>query len=101
MREPLATSHLRRRTIEARALVRLAGRRGLPELLPDNETFWSEVRRLPRRQAQAAALRYVYDLSVAEIALTMGCAEGTAKVHLSRGREALSRRVGAAEEEMS
>jgi DNA-directed RNA polymerase specialized sigma24 family protein len=90
---------VRRRSIEARALVRLSGRRDLPDLLPDNDAFWSHVRRLPRRQAQAAALRYVYDLAVADIALTMGCSEGAAKVHLGRGRAALTRSLGMSEED--
>lgn len=91
----LATSYLRRRTIEAKSLLRLAGRRTFPAMLPEHETFWAHVRALPRRQAQAVALRYIYDLSVAEVAAAMGCSEGAAKVHLSRGREGLARRLGA------
>jgi RNA polymerase sigma-70 factor (ECF subfamily) len=59
----------------------------------EHETFWAEVRKLPRRQAQVVALHYVYDLGLAEIARTLGCAEGTVKVHLSRGRAALSERL--------
>ena len=39
------------------------------------------------------ALHYIYDLGVAQIAATLGCAEGTVKVHLSRGRAALSERI--------
>jgi len=97
----LATSLVRRRAIEARALVRLASRRTLPELEVEHESFWSEVRKLPRRQAQAAALRYVYDLPVAQIAHTLSCSEGAAKVHLARGRQALARQLGVAEAEGS
>jgi RNA polymerase sigma-70 factor, ECF subfamily len=97
----LATSHLRRRAVEARAMARLSNRRELPALAVDNEVFWTEVRRLPRRQAQAAALRYVYDLSVADIAATLGVTEGSAKVHLGRGRQALARQFGTTIEEES
>ncbi len=97
----LATSHLRRRAVEARAMVRLSNRRELPALHVDNEVFWTEVRRLPRRQAQAAALRYVYDLSVADIAATLGITEGSAKVHLGRGRQALARQFATTIEEES
>ena len=83
-------------------MLRLASRPLPPEQLESrHETFWIEVRRLPRRQAQAAALRYVYDLSVADIALTMGCSEGAVKVHLSRARRVLIERCGVREGEPS
>jgi RNA polymerase sigma-70 factor (ECF subfamily) len=91
-----AVSSLRRRGVEVRALLRLSARR--PDEPPPVDAaaaaFWAEVRRLPRRQAQAVALFYVYDLGVAEIARTLGCADGTVKVHLSRGRAALAERLG-------
>lgn len=97
-----ALSTLRRRAVEARALVRLGSRRPPAEpLLAEDETFWAEVRRLPRRQAQAVALHYIYDLGVAEIAATLECAQGTVKVHLSRGRAALSGRLGEEPVELS
>jgi RNA polymerase sigma factor (sigma-70 family) len=86
-----AVSTLRRRAVEARGLARLRAQRPAGEPLPEEyEAFWAEVRRLPRRQAQAIALQYVYDLGVAEIALTLGMAEGTVKSHLFRGRAALA-----------
>ena len=91
----LATSVVRRRVVEARALVRLRGRRSeVRELDADDGEFWTEVRRLPRRQAQCIALRYVYGCSLAEIAEVVGCAEGTVKVHLARGRARLAARLG-------
>jgi RNA polymerase sigma-70 factor (ECF subfamily) len=97
-----ALSSLRRRAAEARAVLRLGGRRQEPATLSeDTETFWAEVRRLPRRQAQSVALFYVYDLSVADIARTLGCSEGSVKVHLSRGRAALALRLGETDEESS
>jgi RNA polymerase sigma-70 factor (ECF subfamily) len=89
----LATSRGRRLAAEARAIAKLRQRRERPqpEALPeDAETFWNAVRSLPRRQAQAAALRYHDDLSVAQIAAAMGCAEGTAKAHLHAARKALA-----------
>jgi RNA polymerase sigma-70 factor, ECF subfamily len=55
---------------------------------------WRAVRALPRRQAQVIALRYVADASVAEIAETLGLAEGTVKAQLHRGRQALAARLG-------
>jgi len=87
----IATSQVRRRAAEARALVRLRGRRdelALPE--PADEDFWSAVRGLPRRQAQVVALHYLYDLSVVDVAHTLGMSEGTAKTHLSRARTRLA-----------
>jgi RNA polymerase sigma-70 factor (ECF subfamily) len=59
-------------------------------MAPLSEEFWYAVRALPRRQAQAAALRFVYDMPVAEIANVLGCSVGTVKQHLSRARQALA-----------
>ena len=63
------------------------------------DAFWSEVRRLPRRQAQTVALAYVYGMSVAEIAATLEVSPGTVKTHLSRGRAALAQTLGRTDEE--
>jgi RNA polymerase sigma factor (sigma-70 family) len=89
-----AMSALRRRGLEARALLRL----GTPAIQVDEsraevEEFWSRVRQLPRRQAQSVALYYIYDLSVAEVAETLECSEGSVKIHLSRGRAALAKQL--------
>jgi RNA polymerase sigma factor (sigma-70 family) len=46
---------------------------------------------LPPRQRLALALRYVHDLSDAEIAAALGCREGTVHALLSRGRRTLRR----------
>jgi RNA polymerase sigma-70 factor, ECF subfamily len=88
----LATSRGRRLAAEARALTRLRARPVVEEteLDADADVFWSAVRRLPRRQAQAVALRYYSDLPVAEIADAMGCAEGTVKAHLHAARQRLA-----------
>jgi len=61
--------------------VLIAARKTLAEALP----------RLPARQRLALALRYVHDLSDAEIAAALGCREGTVHALLSRGRRTLRR----------
>jgi len=95
-----AVSVMRRRGAEARAVLRLGARRQQQfELAPEPDGFWSEVRRLPRRQAQAVALAYVYGMGVAEIAATLEVSPGTVKTHLSRGRAALAQTLGRTDEE--
>jgi RNA polymerase sigma-70 factor (sigma-E family) len=91
----LATSGLRRRLVEARALARLAGRwePTVEPLAGEDAQFWAAVRVLPRRQAQAVALYYLQDLSVQQTAVALGCAEGTVKAHLAKARAALARRL--------
>jgi len=91
----LATSAVRRRLIEATARARFWAREpALAELPASEADFWRVVRSLPRRrQAQAIALHYLEDLSVAESARVLGCAEGTVTAHLHNGREALARRL--------
>jgi RNA polymerase sigma-70 factor (ECF subfamily) len=93
-------STMRRLLTEGRALQRYAVRPAarLEALDPDTERYWSEVRRLPRRQAQATVLYYALDLPVAEVAATLGCAEGSVKTHLSRARVTLAARLGNVEE---
>ncbi len=92
----LATSQLRRRGVEARALLRLGARPRPPvALAAEDETFWAAVRSLPRRQAQVVALFYVHDLSVADVAATLDMSEGSVKTHLSRARATLARRLAA------
>jgi len=91
----LATSTLRRRAREARALARLAGRRTDPaQLVVADESFWEAVRRLPRRQAQCVALHYLEDRSIGEIAAVLEIAEPTVRVHLHQGRTALATALG-------
>lgn len=95
----LSTSFVRRRAAETRAVLRVGGmRQEQPQLAPEDEEFWAEVRRLPRRQAQSISLHYIYDLQVSDIAVTLGCSESSVKAHLVRGRAALSARLGIDEE---
>jgi RNA polymerase sigma-70 factor (ECF subfamily) len=98
----LSTSLVRRRAAEARAVMRVGWmQRNHTELAPEDEEFWTEVRRLPRRQAQVIALHYIDDLDVAGIGLTLGCAPSSVKTHLVRGRTALSTLLGNDSEEES
>jgi len=89
----MAISSFRRRMTEGRALARLSVRRVPAPLDEDVEEFWAAVRALPRRQAQCAALRYVYEMGGAEIARTLSISEGSVKVHLARARSALATRL--------
>lgn len=89
----LATSRRRRLSNEARALARSARATPLATPPPEVEEVWAHVRSLPERQATAIALYYLDDLSIADLAAVMGCAEGTAKAHLHKARQALARRL--------
>jgi RNA polymerase sigma-70 factor, ECF subfamily len=91
----LATSRLRRLGAESRAVGRLQGRSGgnaeglrVPSLA--DEPFWAAVRRLPAKQARVVALRYAGDLSIAEIAVTVGVAPGTVNSQLVTARKRLA-----------
>jgi RNA polymerase sigma-70 factor (ECF subfamily) len=92
----LATSALRRRSREVRALARLASRRE-PEqarVAGVDDEFWKAVRALPRRQALCVALRYLEDRTTDEIAVILGIAAPTVRVHLHSARAALASRFG-------
>lgn len=51
--------------------------------------LWDTVRRLPEAQRTVVLLYYYEEMSVAEIAHTLGLPQGTVKSRLSRGREKL------------
>ncbi len=55
------------------------------------------MRSLSPRQAQAVALFYLEDLSLSEIATTLGCTEGTVKTTLFRARTKLAELLATAE----
>ncbi len=90
-----AASLYHRRRAELRAIARLAPLRGAPPAALDSEFdhVWRAVRRLPRRQAQAVALFYLAELTIAECAQEMQCAENTVKAHLHQARRSLARRL--------
>ena len=50
--------------------------------------------RLPRRQRDAVVLRYLADLSEADVAAALGVSSGSVKTHLHRGVAALRRTLG-------
>src|ERR1700674_5513710 len=82
-------SNVRRgRFREARALRRLAGHRQRGEDLHEivDDQFWRAVRRLPKRQRECVILHYLEDRTTAEVAVTLGIAEPTVRVHLHAAR---------------
>ena len=71
----------------------MAARRHLDAPPPEVDEFWALVRQLPDRQAAAVALHYLEDRSIAEMAVILDCAEGTAKAHLHKARATLASRL--------
>ena len=94
----LAVSQYRRKLVELKAVTRLSNRPQVPQLEPADDAFWTAVRGLPRRQAQSAALRYLYELDLADIARTLEISEGSVKQHLTRARARLVRELDLAVE---
>jgi RNA polymerase sigma-70 factor (ECF subfamily) len=89
----VALNHLRRRgrraALEARLLRRhpAATMTAPAEVVPE---LWAAISRLPLRQREAIALRYVGDRSEREVAEAMGIAEGTASATLAAARRRLA-----------
>ncbi len=96
----LSVSSFRRRAAEAKALARFALTQAppLPDLAASDLAFWAAVRSLPHRQAQAVALFYLEDRSVADVAEILDMSEGTVKRHLYDARQTLARRLAPEEE---
>lgn len=89
-----SVSTIRRRTAEAKALVRFAGSSlVVPEMSPDAMATWAAVRKLPTRQAQAIALRYYDRSSITDIARILDCSENTVKTHLRRAKQTLNKQL--------
>jgi RNA polymerase sigma factor (sigma-70 family) len=87
-----AVSSFRRRQAERRALDRLGRRTDPPPASTHtlDQQLWAEVRKLPDRQAQAIALVYVEDRTVAQVAAILGTSESSVKTHLRRARATLA-----------
>jgi len=68
-----------------------------PPRLEEHVVVIDALRSLPEPQRQVMALFYLADLSVEDIATTLGCAEGTVKSRLGRAREAIALVLGPAE----
>lgn len=85
-----AVSAHRRLAAELAALARVRAAQSVDdsEVIID-EPVWSEVRKLPRRQAAALVLWAVEGLTLAEIGDVLGCSGETARTHLRRARERL------------
>lgn len=86
----------RRRTVENRAMGRVAAETGAGRAISVDpyralldHDVWEPVRRLPTEQASAIALRYGADLGIAEIAETLGTTEAAVKSLLHRARTTL------------
>ena len=65
---------------------------------PDRVALVAALGTLPATQRRAMVLRYLADLSIAEIAEREGVPEGTVKSWLHRGRAALAVQLGTADE---
>ncbi len=93
-------SLLRRSRAEVRALAKVvvtARWNPMPPLADTSVETWSEVARLPKRQAQCVALYYVVGMSMPEIAELLDCSKETVNTHLRRARSTLARRLGVEE----
>lgn len=86
----------RRRAIERELLRRNRSQDSAPPPAVDPD-LWAAVRELPQRQRTAVALRYVVDLTEAEVAKTMGVSRGAASASLTAARRHLGRVLGEAE----
>jgi RNA polymerase sigma-70 factor (ECF subfamily) len=74
------------------------------EWKPDGHVDLDVIRaiaRLPAQQRAAVVLRYYVDLPVADVAVALGCAEPTARVHLHRARARLAELLGTDDEEVT
>jgi len=72
----------------------VAGPMGLVDPhLGERTDLVAALRRLPRRQREAVVLRYLADLSEAQVAVEMGCSVGAVKSHGARGLTSLRRHL--------
>ena len=96
----LCRGRIRRQRIEARvnALVQVRGDEASPgwdsRQSDARLDIWEAVRRLPDKQRSCVVLRYLEDMSDADVARILGCSVGTVKTHMFRARAALERMLG-------
>ncbi|MGH2680280.1 MAG: RNA polymerase sigma factor [Actinomycetota bacterium] len=92
----------RRAMAERRARSRLVERAGAAAAPSEDHV---EVARalasLPRRQREVAVLRYVLEMSTAEVAAALGITEGTVKSSLARARTHLAAVLAVHDEEVA
>ena len=84
----LRDDHRKRRT-GRNVMLRLASRAQVEHCDPELDEFDRILASLPRQQRATTALFYVDGLGVAEIAATLGIAEGSVKSHLFDARQRL------------
>jgi RNA polymerase sigma-70 factor (ECF subfamily) len=95
----LARSGLRRMRSERRARTRLAGSAVGEPPTADRIDVDRALATLPRRQREAAVLRYYLQLDTREVASALKLNEGTVKSALARARAALAQKLGIDENE--
>ena len=90
----VALNHLRNgwrhHDVVRRLCYKVPGPQGAFELGPDHVAIMAALAGLDRPQREVVVLHYLIDLSVAEIATTLGIAQGTVKSRLSRSRGRLA-----------
>jgi RNA polymerase sigma factor (sigma-70 family) len=74
-------------------------RQSVEEVVANRMTVTAALSRLPRRQREALALRYLGDFSIAETAELMGLGTETVRTHLARGLAAMRSALGTSIEE--
>jgi RNA polymerase sigma factor (sigma-70 family) len=91
-----------------RAMAERRARRRIPEspvAVPGPSDDHLDVARalatLPRRQREVAVLRYLLEMSTAEVASALGIGEGTVKSSLARARTHLARALAIHEDEVA
>lgn len=91
----LTNSHMRRRRLERRTVGRLAGRPAQTEIESSREEgeLWSALIGLPNRQRAALVLRFCEDLSERQTAEVLQTTEKAVRSLVSRGTEALRKRL--------
>jgi len=92
----LAISHQRRRRTShdtVRLRTQPCGSDEMAEKQEERQGLWALAAELPGRQSQALWLKYGEDMSVKEIARTMGKSQVCVKVLLYRARVALARKL--------
>ena len=94
------TSRFRRASTELRLLPRLARERIFASA-PDEalSQIWQAVGRLPVRQREVVALRYLDDMTAASIAEVLEIGEDTVRTHLRRAHDRLATTLAAYAEE--
>lgn len=92
----LCRAKFRRDQVELRVNA-LVHRGDTAEWSPEREMrmdLWAAVRKLPDRQRACVVLRYLEDMTEAEIADTLECSVGTVKSQLFKARAKLERELG-------